>query len=246
MAKSDFSEKDKLKCLLWCDRHCCLCGKPTGFNIEIAHIRPKMGNSKELDNIDNAIPLCYYCHGEIGRYNDKHPRGDKYREKELKTRREQIYEKYTRQLVPPLKYQITQECNQSPRQLPDVGFLLAHKGNELPIKVLAALEIFLDRKSLGLAETQNGLYSGRTFWNLNPGEGVNGHFPIPNAAVDSNKLLEIRINIKIIDIYEREHYLLPVGYIYLRGENKWFLEPGENLYSGKKYEFKGWRRFGIY
>ena len=29
----DFHEKDKIKCLLWCNRHCCPCGKACGTDI---------------------------------------------------------------------------------------------------------------------------------------------------------------------------------------------------------------------
>jgi hypothetical protein len=156
MRKGDFSEDDKLKCLLWCDRHCCLCGKPSGSNIEIAHILPRKRTDKsDVDHIDNAIPLCFECHSEIGKYNREHPKGNKYRVRELKTRRDQIYEKFTRHLVPPITYQITQ---QGFRMLPDVGFMLSHVGDSLPIKVLVALEIFLANISLGLADTENGIF----------------------------------------------------------------------------------------
>lgn len=94
--KYDFSEDIKRKCLLWSDRHCCLCGKVCGIDIEVAHIEQKK------DDLDNAIPLCYDCHAAIGRYNDGHPRGLKYRFDELKARRDQIYEKYTGHFVSPL------------------------------------------------------------------------------------------------------------------------------------------------
>ena len=101
--KDDFSEEDKIKCLLWCNRHCCLCGKACGTDIEIAHI---IERAKENSNdIDNAIPLCYECHSEIGKYNKKHPKGNKYRPKELKARRDQIYEGQTRYLVPPIHFE---------------------------------------------------------------------------------------------------------------------------------------------
>src|SRR5881628_40520 len=53
---NDFDEADKLKALLWCDRHCCLCGKATGTGIEVAHLDPKRSD------LDNAIPLCFDCH----------------------------------------------------------------------------------------------------------------------------------------------------------------------------------------
>ncbi|QDS99052.1 hypothetical protein HG15A2_23420 [Adhaeretor mobilis] len=40
------------------------------------------------DEIANAIPLCFECHAEIHSYNDKHPRGRKFRPKELKQHKE--------------------------------------------------------------------------------------------------------------------------------------------------------------
>ncbi|MCK4439813.1 HNH endonuclease [Candidatus Bathyarchaeota archaeon] len=53
----DFSEDTRLKCVLWSDRYCCLCGKACGPDIEIVDIDPEGGN-----DLDNAIPVCYYCH----------------------------------------------------------------------------------------------------------------------------------------------------------------------------------------
>lgn len=244
MSKGDFAEEDKLKCLLWCDRHCCLCGKPSGSNIEIAHIEPrKRSDVTNVDNIDNAIPLCFECHSEIGKYNREHPKGNKYRIRELKSRRDQIYEKFTRHLVPPIVYEVTQHGS---RSLPDVGFSLSHQGDSLPIKVLVALEIFLANRSLGLAETVNGLYSGKKYLNINPRGGFRGHFPIPEEAVNTKERLEIRTNVKILDQYEREHHLLPVGWVYMRDQNSWFYEPGETLYAGDtKYQYSNWGKFGV-
>ena len=50
----DFSENDKIKCLLWCNRHCCLCGKACGTNIEIAHIL------YQKEKVDQAILLMLF------------------------------------------------------------------------------------------------------------------------------------------------------------------------------------------
>lgn len=59
-----FSEEIKLKALLWSNRHCCVCDKPCGLDIEIAHIDPTGG-----EIFDNAIPVCYTHHAQIGRYD---------------------------------------------------------------------------------------------------------------------------------------------------------------------------------
>jgi HNH endonuclease len=72
-----------------CNRHCCLCRKQCGLNIEAAHIVDEaVGGSNDEDN---GIPLCFDCHQEIGSYNDKHPRGNKFRPEELRARRDQVY-----------------------------------------------------------------------------------------------------------------------------------------------------------
>lgn len=90
----------------------CLCKKPCGVNIEVHHLVPE--NQGGTDDLDNAIPLCFDCHSEVMRYNQEHPRGTKYKQDELRPRREQVYEKFTRHLVPPIGYRITQE-------VPNVG-----------------------------------------------------------------------------------------------------------------------------
>ena len=220
--KGDFSEEDKIKCLLWCNRHCCLCGKACGTDIEIAHIIPRRKNKSE--DIDNAIPLCYDCHSEIGRYNTNHPRGNKYRPGELKSRREQIYEEQTRRLVPPIHFEITQNLpNNQKRCLPDVGFTITHLGDSLPVKVLVATQISLGNRDLGIPE--KGHYSGKQLWNMNPHFAVHGHFSVPNEVVDSAERLEIKVKVTIVDQYERQHQLLPIGWVYIREKNSWYLEP---------------------
>ena len=216
--KYDFSEDVKQKCLIWSDRHCCLCGKVCGIDIEVAHIE------KKRDDLDNAIPLCYNCHAAIGRYYDEHPRGNKYRSDELKTRRDQIYEKYTGHFVPPLLFEITQIIGNNRRQLPDIGFNLTHLGNYPPVRAKVEARVFLGIQDLGTYRA-NGYYSGETIWNLNPRLTFAGHFNVPNECINSNKNLEIEVQITVIDPYEREHKLLPECYRYVRGENYWYLDP---------------------
>jgi len=41
------------------------------------------------DSIENAIPVCFECHAEIHSYNDKHPRGRKFKPEELRLHRDQ-------------------------------------------------------------------------------------------------------------------------------------------------------------
>jgi len=223
MKKSDFSEDDKIKCLLWCNRHCSLCGKPCGTNIEIAHIIPK-GKNTSSNDIDNAIPLCYNCHAEIGRYNKNHPRGNKYRDDELKARRNQIYEEQTRHLVPPIHYSITQALsNGQKRKLPDVGFIISNLGDSLPVKVFVHAQIFLGEQQPTTPAGDH--YSKNKTWNLNPRFSISGHFSVPDKAVTSTERLKINVTVNIIDKYGREHELLPLEWVFKRDSNEWYLEP---------------------
>ncbi|SUY48151.1 HNH endonuclease [Clostridium putrefaciens] len=76
--------------LVKCKRHCCLCGRNVGINIELHHIRQKADGGD--DSEDNCIPLCFDCHASVKSYNKHHPKGHKYSENEIKQRREKFYE----------------------------------------------------------------------------------------------------------------------------------------------------------
>lgn len=84
-----FNARTKTNVLIRCARLCCLCLKQCGTKIEAAHIIPesKGGPSNE----ENCIPLCFDCHQEVGSYNNQHPRGNKYRPKELCAHRDRVY-----------------------------------------------------------------------------------------------------------------------------------------------------------
>ena len=73
-------EVDEL--LVACHRRCCVCHRFCGVKIETDHIVPRGEGGP--DSIDNAIPVCFECHAEIHSYNDKHPRGRKFRPEELR------------------------------------------------------------------------------------------------------------------------------------------------------------------
>jgi hypothetical protein len=84
-----FSPEAKTQMFIRCDRLCCLCLKRCGSNIEAAHIRDEHeGGSNEEEN---GIPVCLDCHQEIGAYNTKHPKGNKFRSEELRARRNRVY-----------------------------------------------------------------------------------------------------------------------------------------------------------
>ena len=85
-----FSRSIKEKALVASARHCCVCHRYKGLKIEIHHI--KHHSKGGSDTYDNAIPLCFDCHSDIGHYNKEHPKGTKFTEKELKLSREKWYE----------------------------------------------------------------------------------------------------------------------------------------------------------
>lgn len=82
-----FSRNDVDALLVQCHRCCCICHRFCGVKIETDHITPKADNGP--DTIDNAIPVCFECHAEIHSYNDRHPRGRKFRPEELQCHKEQ-------------------------------------------------------------------------------------------------------------------------------------------------------------
>lgn len=219
-----FSQEIRTKTLLWCDRHCCLCKKACGVNIEIHHIMPQSKGGS--DEIDNAIPLCFDCHSDVERYNSEHPRGNKYKSDELRARREQVYEEFTRHLVPPLRYEITQiipvDNGQHVRNFPDVGFVIRHAGDSLPVKVRVVVESLMNKQSRVLPSE---LYSGKKLWNLNPRHMFSGHFEMPSDLIPQEKHLELRVKVSVIDQYEREHPHLPLGFVYVPEGNYWYAEP---------------------
>jgi len=221
--KTDFSEDIKAKALLWSDRHCCLCGNPCGTDIEVAHIE------KGRNDLDNAIPLCYDCHAETGRYSKEHPRGNRYRPQELRTRRDQVYERYTRHLVPPIDFKVTQLIGRGATEsshLPRVGFIVRHLGDSFPVRLKVKMKVFLGDKDLGLIESpKKPYYSGGITWNLNPRHTFFGNLSVPSECVDSTEDLKLEVQVAIIDMYGRKHDLLPVCYAYAREGNYWFLEP---------------------
>ena len=79
------------RALIACERHCCICHKFCSFKIELHHIVQKADGGE--DSFDNCIPLCFDCHAEVKSYNNRHPKGKKYTESELKIRRDRWYEK---------------------------------------------------------------------------------------------------------------------------------------------------------
>jgi hypothetical protein len=227
--RKDFKEKDKILRLLWCDRHCCLCEKTCGIDIEITHIEDNNNH-----DIDNGIPVCYDCHAKIGMCNKLHPRGTKFKVQEIKTRREQIYEKYTRQYVAPIQYIISQEIDpfnphtkHQRRQYPDVSFSVMNLSDYLGTRLRVTLLGMLNGRSASLNLTA-GLYTGHKIWNLNPRRIANGHLKILSERLLSLKprdRFEIRVKIVQTDTVGRDHELLEDGYVYNHSQDYWYFEP---------------------
>ncbi len=86
-----FSADIKDRVLVATGRCCAICHKFAGNNIELHHIKHRADGGE--DTFENAIPLCFDCHAEVGQYDPKHPKGTKYSENELRLHRDAWYEK---------------------------------------------------------------------------------------------------------------------------------------------------------
>ena len=84
-----FSEKIKADAMIACGRHCCICHKFCGNKMEVHHIIPQKDGGE--DTFENAIPLCFNCHAEVGSYNTNHPKGVKFSKSELIRHRDNWY-----------------------------------------------------------------------------------------------------------------------------------------------------------
>lgn len=92
-----FPSAVKARIFVRCARICCLCFKQTGARIEAAHIIAEADGGSNED--ENAIPLCFDCHEEIGSYNPHHPKGNKFTPEELVQRRDALYQLVERGII---------------------------------------------------------------------------------------------------------------------------------------------------
>jgi hypothetical protein len=224
--------------LLWCDRHCCVCKKACGVNIEVDHIVPQAQGG--TDDIDNALPVCFDCHAAIKNYDPKHPRGTKYKQDELRARREQVYEEFTRHLVPTVNYKITQQLLKAlgSVEFPEVRFEITHAGDYPPVKVIVTVHFVLrDAENKNVLECeggwsrQPGYYNGNKVWNLNPRLTINGWFVVPPKFRPSapEMELEVVVSTTVVDPYKRPHHLLPIGFVFVPDNQSWYVEPGPSF-----------------
>ncbi len=81
-----FSDAIKQTVLVNSARRCCVCREFKGLYIEVHHIQPQAAGG--ADTLDNAIALCFDCHGAAGHYNSAHPIGNKFSPAELRRHRD--------------------------------------------------------------------------------------------------------------------------------------------------------------
>lgn len=220
-------EETQAKLFLWCARHCCFCGKTCTTNIEIHHIDGDRSNNDE----DNLIPVCFDCHGELGRYNADHPKGTKYRFLEIKRRREQIYELYTRKYLRPVDIVISNwmhhvrdvEGKPKKREWGDFSCTVRTLSPDIPVKLHLCIKPYQDKTPL--ETTLGDLYSGGALWNLNPSQTVFGHFELPIKKGQEPFLVRVEIFWSIIDVLDRTHEMLPFSYVWDDPEGDWWYDP---------------------
>lgn len=218
--------------LLWSGRHCCWCGQQRGLDIELDHIDPKL-ELPYLNQIDNAIPVCYDCHGKLEFSRAGSPRGSKFSILEIKERRDQIYEEKTRHLVPVLAYGPLNDAN---LKFPQVRFYMKNNDGGLCVRARCVVEIFVSRKLFG---TPTRHYAGDHSWACNPGLAAIGWFDLSDPSrlrrnpryrgVHPSKAegrdLRLRVHLTITDALQREHNRLPVEWYYDWKERTWVYDP---------------------
>jgi hypothetical protein len=72
--------------LVRCARRCCICRKFCGTRMQTHHIVQEADGGD--NTINNCIPLCLDCHGEVVSYNPRHPIGRKFSPEELRQHRD--------------------------------------------------------------------------------------------------------------------------------------------------------------
>ena len=224
---SPVPDRTRVKLFNWSARHCCFCGKPCTTNIEIHHIDGDHDNNVE----DNLMPVCFDCHGELPRYNTEHPRGTRYREAEIKARREQIYELHTRPYLRQAGIKVskfvaqarTPDGNPIERPLGDTSFTAQSHSTDLPICLRIHITPFQEETQLDAQLSD--LYQGRDLWNLNPGQAVMGHFHLPITPESDPFRFRVEIHWSIVDVVEREHEMLPFSFVWSDSARDWWYDP---------------------
>jgi len=220
-------EPTRAKLFLWCARHCCFCGKACTTNMEFHHIDGNSSNNAE----DNLIPVCFDCHGELPRYNPKHPKGSKYRDLEIKKRRDQIYNWYTLPYLRQVEIKISkylhhvQDSTGQPKERPlgVISCTVRTLSQDIPIRLRLRIEPYHDNQRLKV--DLGDLYSGIALWNLNPSQIVFGNFKLPISAETKPFLFRAEIFWSIVDVLDREHEMLPFSYVWSDLKGDWWFDP---------------------
>lgn len=214
-------EEDRAKLLLWCARHCCFCGRECTTNIVIHHIDGDPSNN----DLDNLMPVCFDCHGELERYNPEHPVGTRYRYLEIKKRREQIYELYTLPYLRKASITISKYIygGKLERSLGDTSCTVKSLSDDIPIRLRLRIKAYHDNEKLALR--RGDLYSGSALWNLNPSQIVAGHFPLPVSKDAEPFLYRVEVFWRIVDVLDREHRMLPFSYVWSEPDRDWWFDP---------------------
>jgi len=216
-------EETRAKLFLWCARHCCFCGKACTTNMELHHIDEDSSNNDE----DNLIPVCFDCHGELPRYNPKHPKGSKYRHLEIKKRRDQIYDLYTLPYVRQVDIKISKYFHHVKdnveRQWGDFSCTVKILSHDFPVKLRLRIEPYHNNQRLEV--TLDEIYSGQALLNLNPSQIFFGHFKLPIQAENKPFLFRVEVFWSIVDILDREHKMLPFSYVWDNSNGDWWFDP---------------------
>jgi len=164
------------------------------------------------------------CHGELEKYNPQHPVGTKYRFIEIKTRRNQIYDKFTLPYVRQAEISISKyTVSGHLREIGDTSCTVRTLSQDLPIKLRIKMIPYHNNQKLniGLGE----LYEGKAVWNINPSQIVFGHFRLPIATTVDPFYFSLEIFWSIIDILEREHTMLPFSFVWNNPDDDWWYDP---------------------
>ena len=103
-----FSRKVRKDALVASARHCCICHRFKGVNVEVHHIiHTAQGGTNDPEN---AIVLCFDCHADVGHYNPDHPKGSRYSPSELRKARDAWHESVIKNEIPQAEEQDLLYC----------------------------------------------------------------------------------------------------------------------------------------
>ena len=105
----------------------------------------------------------------------------------------------------------------------DISCTAILHSKDLPVRLLIKIIPYYNGEKIPV--DIGDLYSGRALWNLNPSQVVFGHFAFPISVDAIPFIYRVDIHWSIVDIVEREHAMLPFGYVWDRPEGDWWYDP---------------------